>query len=86
MAEKTLATFRIDPQQWEAFKNLASESGSNASALLLEFVRSTLSSNQISTSPHSSSPTHLDDKIERIDSQLGELRSQMEELRGKLKA
>lgn len=99
MADKTLATFRIDPQDWEAFKSLASTEGSNASTLLLEFVRWRLAGNQIShPDPTPDSTTHLDnldDKIDEriaarldtvIDKKLDELRSQIDSLRGKLKA
>ena len=91
--DKTLATFRIDPQEWEAFKNIASAEGSSASALLIEFVRWHSNGNRINadtTLSADAKPTHLpnlDDKIdERIDCRLGELRIQLEELRGKLKA
>lgn len=101
MADKTLATFRIDPEEWEAFKNAATSQGSNASALLTEFVRWYLAGNRldVATVP---TPSHLDtslqqrlDTIEqsldelidkRIEARLDAVRSQLEELRGKLKA
>ncbi len=38
--EKTLATFRIENQKWEAFKAEARKNGSTASEVLLEFVNS----------------------------------------------
>lgn len=67
MADKTLATFRIDPQEWEAFKNMAVASGSNASAVLTEFVRSYLAPNSQSPTPNPQ-PLHLDTAIdERLD-------------------
>ncbi|AFY51376.1 MULTISPECIES: hypothetical protein [Nostocaceae] len=67
MADKTLATFRIDSEEWESFKNLASSESSNASALLTEFVRWYLAGNRFNT-PTSHTPTHLDTSLEqRID-------------------
>jgi hypothetical protein len=50
MADKTLATFRLDPALWEAFKNMAAASGSNASAVLTEFVRSYLAPQPVNES------------------------------------
>lgn len=69
MADKTLATFRIDPQEWEAFKNMAAASGSNASAVLTEFVRSYLAPNSQSPTP-SPQPLHLDNLDTAIDERL----------------
>lgn len=48
MADKTLATFRIEPEKWEKFKTLASSIDSTASAVLLQFIDSCLDANQIS--------------------------------------
>jgi len=39
MADKTLATFRIDPDLWEQFKTQAANNGTNASAALIKFCR-----------------------------------------------
>lgn len=65
MADKTLATFRIDPQEWEAFKNMAAASGSNASAVLTEFVRSYLAPN--SQSPHLDNlDTAIDERLDKV--------------------
>jgi hypothetical protein len=80
MADKTLATFRLDPALWSAFKNMAAASGSNASAVLTEFVRSYLAPQPIneSTAPipnpqpptPNSQPLHLDNLDTVIDERL----------------
>jgi hypothetical protein len=36
--EKTLATFRVEKDRWEAFKNKAQRSGNNASEVLNKFI------------------------------------------------
>lgn len=58
MADKILATFRIDPSEWEAFKNAATASGTNASALLIEFVRTY--PHKSVESPPKTTDSHLD--------------------------
>lgn len=68
-ADKTLATFRIDPLVWEAFKNMAAASGSNASAILTEFVRSYVAPNSQSPTPNPQ-PLHLDNLDGIIDERL----------------
>lgn len=69
MADKTLATFRIDHQEWEAFKNMAAASGSNASAVLTEFVRSYLAPNSQCPTPNPQ-PLHLDNLDTAINERL----------------
>jgi hypothetical protein len=67
MADKTLATFRIDPQEWEAFKNAASVEGTNASAVFTEFVRWYNSGNRLGTST-APTPINLDTSlVHRLD-------------------
>lgn len=67
MADKTLATFRIDPQEWETFKNAASAEGTNASAVFTEFVRWYNSGNRLGTST-ATTPTNLDNTVgNRLD-------------------
>jgi hypothetical protein len=97
MADKTLATFRIEPKKWELFKALATSNDSTASAVLLQFIDSCLDAKQIlSTSSTFNANSSLDDIEALIDKRiedslaagLNELRSQLEaqleELRGKL--
>ncbi|MEH2402260.1 hypothetical protein [Nostoc sp.] len=47
MADKVLATFRIEPEKWELFKALATSNGSTASAAFLQFVDNCLDANEI---------------------------------------
>lgn len=96
MAEKTLGTFRIEPEKWERFKALASSSGTSASAVILQFIDNCLDSNNIlSTTEGNANLDNLESLIDaRIDASLAtrldEMRSQfeaqLEELRGKSKA
>ncbi|MGI2909369.1 hypothetical protein [Tolypothrix sp. VBCCA 56010] len=64
MADKTLATFRIDPQEWETFKNAASAEGTNASAVFTEFVRWYNSGNRLGNST-AFADTNLDKTIDK---------------------
>lgn len=76
MKDKTLATFRIEPEQWEAFKEMAANKGTNASAVLNELVSWYLAGNDVNTSSD-----HLDRDIDnianeidkRIDEKLGDI-------------
>ncbi|MEH2047521.1 GIY-YIG nuclease family protein [Nostoc sp.] len=42
-----LATFRIEPEKWKAFKSLATNQGTNASAVLNEFIDKCLAERRI---------------------------------------
>lgn len=42
MIQKKLATFRIDADQWDAFQEWAKRSGTNASALLVNYIEQCL--------------------------------------------
>lgn len=59
---KTLATFRLDAQLWEAFKAEAAKNGTNASAALIAYCRDYASgaSRQVSSS-------HIDETFPSID-------------------
>jgi len=69
--EKILATFRIDVNAWEAFKDLAAKNDTTATALLTEFVRQQVSGNidtHIDSHIDSHIDTHIDDNLaNRID-------------------
>lgn len=75
---KTLATFRLDAQLWEAFKAEAAKNGTNASALLLAYCRDYVSgeSRQVSSSridkciDEVSPRIDIDNLDERIDRQV----------------
>lgn len=97
--DKTLATFRINPKQWEAFKAMASGEGSNASAILNDFVGWYLAGNRINQLDNNLDlnldainekidkriDEMLDNKLDtHIDKKLDEVLNELEELRGKL--
>lgn len=67
MTEKTLATFRIDPSEWDNFKGAAMAVGSNASALLTEFVHWFVAGNRLSPTvvTPDPTPTHLDNSVQK---------------------
>jgi hypothetical protein len=88
MTDKTLATFKIDPDHWEAFKFKANESGSNASALLKDFISAYLS-DRIDLKQDGSIDTlaGLDKKIEAVlDRVMGERLEEVRDELGKLTA
>lgn len=67
MSDKTLATFKIEPDKWEAFKQQATEAGSNASAMLKDFIDAYLDG-RIEVKPDGSidTETNLDGRIEAV--------------------
>ncbi|QMS91363.1 hypothetical protein HUN01_28590 [Nostoc edaphicum CCNP1411] len=42
-----LATFRIDDEDWQKFQELAKTQGTSASALLVNFIRSSITSPEV---------------------------------------
>ena len=67
MNDKTLATFKIEPDQWEAFKSKANDSGSNASAMLKDFISAYLSGRiDLKQDGSIDTLTGLDSKIEAV--------------------
>jgi hypothetical protein len=75
MSDKVLATFRIDPDKWEAFKALASERGNNASAMLVEFVEDCVGGNTRpaqTTDTNSKIDERIDERIRDIDNRIDE--------------
>lgn len=92
MSDKTLATFKIELDQWEAFKSKASASGSNASAMLKDFISAYLSG-QIDLNQDGSIDTfvNLDEKIEAVldrvmTGKLDEVRDELGKLTASLAA
>ena len=71
---KTLATFRLDTQLWEAFKAEAAKNGTNASAVLIAYCRDYVSeaSRQVSNSriDENTSAIDIDNLDERIDKRI----------------
>jgi len=99
--DKTLATFRVEPKQWEAFKTMASDESSNASAVLNDFVAWYLAGNRINKINNNIDNNldeiheHIDKRIyetldnkldEHIDKKLDVVMKELEELREKLSA
>lgn len=76
MADKILATFRVDSDKWEAFKSAAGLDDSNASAVLLEFIDWYLDGNRL-TSESVSSP-NLDGIDSRIDKLIDDRMAQID--------
>ncbi|MEH2214662.1 hypothetical protein [Nostoc sp.] len=84
-----LATFRIEPEKWEAFKSLVTNQGTSASAVLDEFIDKCLAERRIASdvsTPVGDNSNLINFIDKRIEESLVEVRSQLEELRGKLKA
>ncbi len=78
MPEK-LATFRCDDALWEAFKQKAKANGSNASAVLLQYVRAYIDGFSTDTD---SNPEHLDARINaHLERQLAPVFKELAELR-----
>jgi hypothetical protein len=90
MTDKTLATFRIDAKQWQAFKAKAAEADTNATALLLQWVALYLDNNL--DFGLDTIETHLDKNLdnvlssldERIDSAIAPLQQQIDQLKAEL--
>lgn len=72
MNQKTLATFRIDASQWQAFQQWAKRSGTNASALLVEYIEECLVRPPAKAGKFPLHPTtnHLDKRIDELDKRL----------------
>ncbi|MEH2028508.1 MAG: hypothetical protein V7K67_02310 [Nostoc sp.] len=68
MSDKVLATFRIDPDEWEEFKSKATQDSSNASAMLLKLVRSYIASDPLSNTEPVTVPNNIDERLNRLDS------------------
>lgn len=84
MPDKSLATFRIEPEKWEAFKALATSNGSNASAVLIDFIETCLATNRIHIESSASTTNFNLDDInvlidKRIKHHLSKVRFELEE-------
>lgn len=58
---KTLATFRLENQLWEAFKAEAAKNGTNASAALIAYCR-----NYVSGASRQASGKRIDERIDEV--------------------
>jgi hypothetical protein len=78
MHEK-LATFRCNDALWEAFKQKAKANGSNASAVLLQYVRAYIDGSDADIGSH---PEHLDARINaHLERRLAPVLTELVELR-----
>ncbi|WP_138496968.1 hypothetical protein [Nostoc sp. PA-18-2419] len=74
MADKTLATFRIEPEKWESFKALATSNDSTASAVLLQFIDNCLDAKKILSTSSTLNANYSLDNIEvLIDKRIEEI-------------
>lgn len=91
MAESKLATFKCDPEVWDAFKTKAAESKTNASAVLKSFIQAYLDGRiDLRADRGRDARQDIDERIEaNLDVLRSELRTEIQELSdrlGKLKA
>jgi predicted DNA-binding protein len=82
-----LATFRVEPELWEAFKAQARKDGRTASEVLNEFVQSYIQTRVITSTTEVAQPV-LDNLESRIDEKVVEaiapLRAELEEIKLRL--
>ncbi|MFB2920177.1 MULTISPECIES: hypothetical protein [Aerosakkonema] len=81
MAAKKLATFRIDPNKWQAFQQWAKRSGTNASALLTEYIDGCLDIPPTRVSRFSidrNNDVSLEQRMDELEQRLKDLQSSME--------
>ncbi|WP_026735919.1 hypothetical protein [Fischerella sp. PCC 9605] len=79
---QTLATFKIEDQQWNAFKQATKADNSNASETIKAFIQWYLSGNRLNAEVNVSEI----DIDQRIESRLIPLINRIAELEGKLPA
>ncbi|MFB2891734.1 hypothetical protein ACE1CI_02205 [Aerosakkonemataceae cyanobacterium BLCC-F50] len=79
MIQKKLATFRIDADQWDAFQEWAKRSGTNASALLVNYIEQCLVStpSRFSQFPDRMNK-NLDKRLDRLEQRLLFLETSLE--------
>lgn len=79
MTKDRLATFRIDPDLWEAFKNKANSNQTSASALLNNFIRAYLAdrveftTQDIEQQIEAIASRIVDERFREVSDRLGEL-------------
>ena len=78
-----LATFKIEEEKWRAFQEVADKEGSNASAMLKDFIDWVLAGKRLRLEKTQSIDTDIDAKLTAIRE---EFRQQIENLRRELVA
>lgn len=76
-----LATFRIEPELWEAFKAQARKNGRTASDVLTDFVQTYVEGGSAITSTVT---VQLDNLDFRIDEKIAPIKAELAELRAQL--
>lgn len=77
-----LATFRVEPELWEAFKTQARKNGRTATDVLIDFVQTYVEGGAITSTETiqlDNLETRIDEKIAPIKAELAELRAQLGE-------
>ncbi len=75
-----LATFRVEPDLWEAFKTQARKNGRTASDVLTDFVENYVTSGKAIASD----TTQIDNLDSRIDEKIAPIRAELAELKAQL--
>ncbi|NEP56845.1 MAG: hypothetical protein F6K31_07435 [Symploca sp. SIO2G7] len=79
-----LATFRVEPELWEAFKAQARRNGKTASDALNEFVQSYVE-NAANEMPYSTQIDNLDGVLdEKVENVIAPIRAELAELKAAL--
>jgi hypothetical protein len=82
-----LATFRVEPELWDAFKAQARKNGKTASDVLNEFVQSYVKAGiPVSNAPRLDTDnldSHIDEKIAPLRAELDEIKAALAQLPGK---
>lgn len=79
MNHKKLATFRVDVSQWQAFQEWAKRSGTNASALLVDYIEQCLDRPPTRVTQFRLAPkSNTDKRIDSIDKKLAQLEISIE--------
>jgi hypothetical protein len=75
-----LATFRVEPDLWEAFKAQARKNGRTASDVLTDFVQNYVTGGDAIASD----PNQIDNLDSRIDEKIAPIRAELAELKAQL--
>jgi hypothetical protein len=75
-----LATFRVEPELWKAFKIQARKNGKTASDVLTDFVQNYVTSGEAIAS----GTIQIDNLDSRIDEKIAPIRAELAELKAQL--
>ncbi len=77
-----LATFRVEPELWKAFKIQARKNGKTASDVLTDFVQSYVTSEDVIALTKTAQ--QIDNLDSRIDEKIAPIRAELAELKAQL--